>query len=134
MLESAPYVPPSPDLDTAQAPDEPETSANIVGAWRGRAWQAGNKSWDLTVTFERPVGASVAAHVQYPDQRCSADWKLRSTESRHWEGEETVRTNPFGRCVDHGRVTLQLIDDDTLNWRWTGAGDSASATLERKTQ
>jgi hypothetical protein len=130
MLEYAPYTP-SPIDTEALGPDTEQPTMGLSGTWKGRAWQVGNKSWDLTVTFDKPDGSSLVAHAQYPDQRCSADWKLRSDEARHWQGEESVRTDPFHRCADHGQVTLQLIDEDTLNWRWNGAGGTASATLER---
>ncbi len=129
MLESAPYTPPSLDLDTENP--EADNGGELSGKWEGRAWQVGNKSWPMTVVFEKPQGPLLVAHVQYPDQRCSADWRLRSSEARHWQGEESVQSDPFRRCADHGRVTIELIDDETINWRWTGSGANASATLER---
>jgi len=131
MLEAAPWTPPSLDPETQTTEDFATGGGELSGTWQGRAWQVGNKSWPLTVTFEKPQGDSVVAHAQYPDQRCSADWKLRSSEARHWQGEELVQTDPFRRCADHGRVTLELIDEETINWRRTGSGITASATLER---
>lgn len=129
MLDSAPYTPVASATGTPSEAEPDE--AHPSGTWHGRAWQVGNKQWELTVTFDAPEGSSLVAHVQYPNQRCSGDWRLRSDEPRHWQGEEHVRTDPFHRCADHGQVTLQLIDEETLNWRWSGAGTTASATLER---
>jgi hypothetical protein len=131
MLDFAPHVAPAIDLDNPASDDQQQPTVGLAGTWHGKAWQVGNKQWDLSVTFDKPEGALLVAHVQYPDQRCSAEWRLHTDEPRHWLGDESVRTDPFHRCADHGQVTLQLIDDDTLNWRWSGAGGTASATLER---
>jgi hypothetical protein len=130
MLESAPATERvATDTDAPTTGDEDTT--NFAGTWDGRAWQVGNKSWPLSVTFERPHGPEVVAHVYYADQRCRGDWKLRSGEPRHWQGDESITTDPFRRCPDHGRVSVEIIDEETLNWRWTRGSDTATATLER---
>jgi len=130
MLESAALAASSsaPVLD---APGEVASADAITGTWSGRAWQQGNKSWPLTVTFEPMRGPMLVAHAQYPDQRCSGDWALRVDASGEWQGDETIRQDPLHRCVDHGHVALEVADEDTLRWRWSGAGTAASATLER---
>jgi hypothetical protein len=130
MLESAAIVPGAVDEASGLAADDPDVG-DLSGTWSGHAWQAGNKSWQLSVVFEKVHGSSLVAHAQYADQHCSADWVLRSGEARHWQGDETVRTDPFHRCADHGHVTIEVVDEDTLSWRWVGPGGSASATLER---
>jgi hypothetical protein len=99
----------------------------LSGTWEGRAWQ-GDDSWLLTVTFR---GGSFEGQVQYPDRRCSGAWKLHASEPKHWEGDELIKSDPLRHCADHGRVSLELSDDDTLSFRWTLRGASASATLER---
>jgi hypothetical protein len=130
MLESAPVAPVStvPDDETVA---QPEDQTNLAGTWEGRAYQRGN-TYPVSVTFERQRGTDVAAHVYYSDQRCRADWKLHSSEPRHWQGEESVTTDPFRRCPDHGRVTVEVIDEETMNWQWTRGSDTVRATLERK--
>ena len=130
MLAATPTTTLAVEADS-QSPDEPDTSADFTGTWSGRAWQVGNKSYPVTATFEHVHGKELVAHVQYPDQHCSADWKLTATDARHWQGDEAIRTDPFRRCADHGRVTLESIDEDTMNWRWNGVGGQATATLER---
>jgi hypothetical protein len=116
----------------AEAPEDTERNnalpEELAGTWTGRAWQQGNKSWPLTVTFEKR-GAEVVAHAQYPDQRCRAEWTIKTAEPRRWAGEENVTIDPFSRCPNHARVTLEVIDEDTINWRWIGPGGTATATL-----
>lgn len=131
MLESAPISPLSVDGDSQHPEDEPSGEpGDFSGTWTGRALQSG-KSWPMSVTFEKARGASMVAHVSYTDRRCRADWALHGTDARHWQGDENVHTDPFSRCPNHGKVTIDLIDDDTISWRWNGSGGSASATLER---
>ncbi len=129
MATSAP-VGPTTTIAGTEAPEEVDTSLpeELGGTWTGRAWQQGNKSWPLTVTFEKR-GSEVVAHAQYQDQRCRADWTLKSTEPRRWTGEEDVKIDPFSRCPNHARITLEIVDEDTINWRWIGSGGTATATL-----
>ena len=129
MLETAPVV--ARPVESASA-EPAEEVASISGTWSGTALQRpGNKSWPVSVTFETVHGASLVAHVYYADQRCRADWKLRATTGRRWQGEEVVTRDPFRRCADHGQVTLDVVDEDTLSWRWERQSDVATATLER---
>lgn len=129
MATSAPVAP----LTTTAGTEAPEDSDNplpeeLAGTWTGRAWQQGNKSWPMTVTFEKR-GAEVVAHAQYPDQRCRAEWSIKTAEPRRWSGEESVTIDPFSRCPNHARITLEVVDEDTINWRWIGPGGTATATL-----
>ena len=129
MATSAPIVPQAtltsaePDEGDGTLPDE------LSGTWTGRAWQQpGNKSWPLTVTFEKH-GADVIGRAQYQDQRCRVEWTLRTGEPRHWSGDEDVKIDPFSRCPNHARISLEILDEDTINWRWIGSGGTATATL-----
>ena len=54
---------------------------------------------------------------------------MKSTEPRRWTGEEDVKIDPFSRCPNHARVTIEVVDEDTINWRWIGSGGTATATL-----
>jgi hypothetical protein len=123
---SAPIV--TPDDQTPDDPENP-TREELAGTWNGRVWQSG-KSWLLAVTFEKHGGA-VIAQVSYPDQRCKSEWALRASEPRHWVGEENVKIDPFNRCPNHGHVTLELLDEETMMYRWTGPGGMASSSLTR---
>jgi hypothetical protein len=136
MLSSVPVARARVD---ASAPDDAETepedraSPVLAGTFSGRAWQSGNRSWPLTVTFETR-GATVLGHAHYPDQHCRAEWTLRSARPRQWVGEESVRVDPFNRCRNHGRVSVDWIDLTTLRWSWSGPGGTATAKLERSAQ
>jgi hypothetical protein len=130
MQETAPPLPRLAQDDDA-TPHEDE--AAFTGTWEGRALKSGD-TYPLTVTFEHPHGTEVTAHVYYADQRCRGDWKLHASERGHWQGEEAVTVDPFRRCPDHARVTLEVLDEDTINWRWARGSDKATATLERSQQ
>jgi hypothetical protein len=133
MATSAPVGPLiAPDGDGS--PDDPEAtpSDDLSGQWNGRAWQSG-KSWLMTLTFERR-GKEVLVRSYYPDQRCRAETLLRSTDARHWVGDENVTVDPLNRCPNHGHVTIELLDEDTMSWRWTGSGGVASSSLTRTQQ
>jgi len=133
MLSSVPVPVASADAapeEVASSDNPGEPAITLAGSWSGRAWQSGNKSWPLEVTFESHV-TEVTARVHYPDQRCRAEWHLRSTRPKQWIGEETVRTDPFNRCPNHGRVTVVWTDESSIQWSWSGSGGSASARLER---
>ena len=119
--------------DEADAPSDETPPARFDGAWTGRAWQTGNASFPLTVTFETH-GNDVIGRVHYPDQHCRAEWRLRRGEQQQWAGEENVLVDPFNRCPRHGHVIVAPIDDGTLRWNWTAPGRAASANLERNTQ
>jgi hypothetical protein len=129
MATSAP-VAPLYAMPGDEQPDDPDgNSTELSGTWNGRAWQSG-KSWQMTLTFERR-GNDLLARSYYPDQRCRAETLLRSTEQRHWAGDETVTVDPLNRCPNHGRVMIELLDEDTMSWRWTGSGGAASSSLTR---
>jgi len=110
-------------------PDNPTSNDDLTGEWRGRAWQSG-KSWLMTLTFEKR-GRDMVARSYYPDQRCRAETVLRSTDTRHWVGDESVTVDPLNRCPNHGRVTIEVLDEDTISWRWSGSGGAASSSLTR---
>lgn len=130
MATSAPLTPMmTPEGDGT--PDDPDTASNddLTGQWNGRAWQSG-KSWLMTLAFERR-GKDMLARSYYPDQRCRAETLLRATDARHWVGDESVMVDPFNRCPNHGHVAIEVLDEDTISWRWTGAGGAASSSLTR---
>lgn len=134
MLSSIPAPHASADAAVGDASlDEQPSEPGIVlsGTWSGRAWQMGNKSWQLEVTFESHPN-EVVGRAHYPDQHCRVEWHLRLTRPKQWTGEETVRVDPFNRCPNHGRVTLNWSDESSMQWSWTGAGGAASARLERQ--
>ncbi len=124
-------IAPLTTLPGLESPDDVEgaTPEELTGTWTGRAYQTGNKSWPVTVTFEKR-GSDVVGHAQYQDQRCRADWTLRSAEPHRWSGEEDVKIDPFSRCPNHARITLE-IEEDEMTWRWIGSGGTAQATLTR---
>jgi hypothetical protein len=131
MATSAPIAPLMAMPGDDGSPDDPESSRNdeLSGAWNGRAWQSG-KSWLMTLTFEKR-GSDVLVRSYYPDQRCRAETVLHPSEPRHWAGEETVTVDPLNRCPNHGHVLIELLDEDTMSWRWTGSGGAASSSLTR---
>ncbi|HEY1959477.1 MAG TPA: hypothetical protein VGH28_27890 [Polyangiaceae bacterium] len=133
MLSSVPVAEVTIDAsagDDAEAPPE-ETPARLEGSWTGHAWQTGNSSFTLNVTFESR-GADVVAQVHYPEQHCRAEWRLRRGEHQQWVGEENVLVDPFTRCPRRGHVIVTPAEDGTLHWNWTAPGRSATANLERE--
>jgi len=133
MLSSVPIA--HADIDAGAVDEDdaaPEESpVKLDGSWTGHAWQTGNSSFPLTVTFEAH-GADVVARVHYPDQHCRAEWRLRRGEHQQWVGEENVLVDPFTRCPRRGHVIVTPSEDGTLHWNWTAPGRSASANLERE--
>jgi hypothetical protein len=130
MLDAVPTTTGSITPGTPSEDDDP-TLDELSGSWTGRAWQAGKSSWPLAVTFDKPHNGEVVAHVQYSDQRCSGEWRLRSGSPKLWQGDEKITIDTLRRCADHGKITIEVLEEDSLKWKWAGSGGSASATLER---
>jgi hypothetical protein len=132
MLSSVPVAKASVDAGADDAPPEEPDAPRVVlaGTWSGRAWQTGNQSYPLTVTFA-PRGAEVVGLVHYPERHCRTEWRLREGRPRHWSGPEIVRIDPINQCPRQGRVSVEWIDSSTLQWNWSGPSGAASAKLER---
>ena len=130
--DSAPVTP--VDIEPAsEAPDDSDDttqSDDFTGTWSGTAWRTGNKTWPMNVTFEKH-GRDLLGHVFYSDRRCRADWALHQTTPKHWEGQESVKIDPFNGCPNGAQIIVDVIDEESLRWRWSGAGGGASATLQR---
>lgn len=133
MGEASPVTPITvdPSSETPDDVEDPSTADDFSGSWGGTAWHVGNKTWPMTVTFEKHGAHQMIGHVYYSDRRCRADWTLHTGSSKHWEGSESVKIDPFNGCPNNAQIFIDVIEEDTVRWRWVGAGGSASATLQR---
>jgi len=133
MSDVAVTTPTAATATASETEEESSSTDDYSGAWSASAWASGN-TWPLTVTFEKRGPRELFARVQYTDRRCRAEWTLRrvSGTATHWEGSETVNVDPFSRCLNHAQIFADIVDEDTLRWRWVAGGTSATALLKRQ--
>lgn len=109
----------------------PRASAEgIVGRWTGVGTQGDGQTWEMHVEITSTQPGRCGT-VEYPSIPCSADWICLSGSSGRTVRAREDLTDGVGRCIDHGTMTMTLAPDGTLDWRWTGSGERASAKLTR---
>lgn len=103
----------------------------MIGRWTGVGTQGDGQTWEMhveiTSTQPGPCGT-----VEYPSIPCSADWICLSGSSGRTVRAREDLTDGVGRCIDHGTMTMTLTPEGTLDWRWTGSGERASAKLKHQ--
>lgn len=105
----------------------------LVGRWVGVGTQGDGQSWEMIVDIQS-TAVGRCATVEYPSIPCSAEWIcLAGTTATHLRAREDL-TDGVGRCIDHGMMTMSVASDGTLDWRWNGSGDKATARLTRQSR
>jgi hypothetical protein len=113
---------PSPNMSDARS---------IVGKWRGVGTQDDGQSWAMEVDITS-IGPGRCATVIYPSIPCRAEWICTRTAANGVvEAEEHLIDDSTHRCVDDGAMTMHVAADGTLDWKWTGPNETATARLKR---
>jgi hypothetical protein len=98
----------------------------MQGTWQGTGYQSGTKSsWAM-----RLVVTASSYSIQYPSLSCGGYWSLNQTGSGTASFTEHI-TSGKDKCVDGGSVTVGKLGQNQMQFRWSGNGDTATATLTK---
>jgi hypothetical protein len=104
---------------------------NVVGKWRGVGTQDDGQSWVMEVEITS-VSPGRCGTVVYPSIPCRAEWVCtRAASNGVVEAEEHLIDDDQHRCIDAGSMTMHVAADGTLDWKWTGPNETATARLKR---
>lgn len=124
-------VVPAPAATIATDGDSPTPEPeSIVGRWQGIGVQDDGSSWQMRVTI-RGTRAGPCATVEYPTIACAADWICEDGTGELLRAREQL-TDGHDRCIDGGAIEMRVDPSGLLEWRYTGGGVSARASLRRQ--
>ncbi len=123
-------VVPAPTATIATDGDEPNSAVDsFVGRWEGVGVQDDGSSWQMRVTL-RGTRPGPCATVEYPTISCAAEWTCEQESGEVLRAREQL-TEGRDRCIDGGAIEMRLDTSGRLEWRYSGGGVSARATLRR---
>lgn len=102
---------------------------SFVGLWQGVGVQDDGSSWQMRVSIHG-TRAGACATVEYPTISCAADWFCQDDGGEVLRAREQL-TEGRDRCIDGGAIEMRLDTSGRLEWRYSGGGVSARATLRR---
>jgi hypothetical protein len=112
------------------SPARGEDESAIVGQWEGIGRQDARTTWPMIVDITT-TELGLCATVDYPSIPCHGEWVCTGDTSGALEAVERLDEDSAERCVDGGAMAMRLASDGTLDWRWRGGGQTASAKLRR---
>lgn len=111
---------------TRSATGNPDDLAAFSGSWTGTLQQPGFADYTLNLT----MSADGTGSEDFPDLQCSGMLSLVRVNGNLLTTLETITVDAGHRCVKSGQVILQLNEDGSLLWSFTGEVTS-SGTLHR---
>lgn len=106
--------------ETAAGTKPSRTYALLVGTWRGTIVQPGYGSYSAVIRFAE----SGDGHVAYRTLQCGGSLALVKQEGSNYVFSENIEYGVEHNCVTGGKVTLQLLDDGSVNYEWFSGGDN----------
>jgi hypothetical protein len=103
----------------------------LAGRWVGIGRQDDGQTWPLQVEFTSGAGPGVCATAEYPTMPCRAEWVCLGEQGGVIAAHERLLDDSAQRCVDNGAMTLRPGPDRTIEWSWSGGGQTAEAKLHR---
>ncbi len=116
-----------PEITTANAAGQFE----ITGEWEGRLTQQGLKPFTVRATIDS-LERSKQNTVRYSGIDCSGSWDFLGADATAYRFRETIDSGAGGQCKGTGTVELVPLDDDTLEYSFSGAGVSSEGVLRRR--
>ncbi|MFK7809888.1 MAG: T9SS type A sorting domain-containing protein [Saprospiraceae bacterium] len=98
----------------------------LIGAWSGELIQSGFGSYPAIMIIDEMVEGEVGGKINYYDLPCSGDLTFEGVSSTIQIFRETI-TGGAG-CVNNGRIEIEKINDDTIQWNWFYNGGTTVAT------
>lgn len=111
---------------------EASPRSELVGTWRGTLHQLGHEAGTVTFRISRPGSSSLQGRVRYSGLGgCSGRWAFLYSPGTTFVFSERITSGASATCKGLGRVTLRVLDRDTLAYRWTDGALTSRAIASR---
>jgi hypothetical protein len=105
-----------------------ESTQSIAGQWTGKLTQGGLPPFRVAVAI-----FSSGGKVAYTGIDCAGDWKLEGgrLSTGSYVFRETITSGAGGNCKGTGRVHLEHLASNRLQYRFEGGGVTSRGFLHR---
>lgn len=100
-----------------------QSTAMLDGVWVGKGYQFNlNESWSVVLTIDEGE-----YKIDYTSLSCIAELKLLQVNSNRVFFEEEMKK---GHCIPDGLVELELINANSLRYKWSFSDGEPGAIAE----